>query len=389
MFQAVTHDGGEQGPQRFLRTFVASYRALRLFAAPMAWLWGCSMRAWTFQDRKQKAKHGDKCPWSVGWYDGEGKRRQKRIGSKSQAEKYQRRVEGELAAGTYQTNQRKQWKDFRTEYESKIADGMEPGTRRETVGGMDHFERIIKPGKIQSIKTQTIDDYIAKRRREPGKKKKSTISVATVNKELRHLKAVLRVANDWGYLPSVPRFRMLREPAKEPRFVCVDHFAEIYAACDVATMPKSLPCEASQWWRALLVFCYMTGWRISEPLALRWDDVNLETGVAITRHGGNKGKRDELAFLHPIVIDHLQTIRTFEPVVFPWYHHRRTLDTQWDKIQNAAGIHLPCHEDHEHTPACHLYGFHDLRRAFATENAENLTATELQRLMRHKSSTLR
>jgi integrase len=51
----------------------------------------------------------------------------------------------------------------------------------------------------------------------------------------------------------------------------------------------------------------------------------------------------------------------------------------------AAGIHLECHEHHEHTDACHLYSFHDLRRSFATLNAENLGSDVLQRLMRHQS----
>jgi integrase len=346
------------------------------------------MKAWTFQLAEQKRTLDDKAPWYVGYYDPEGKRRKRRIGCKSRAEKYARRIEGELAAGTYQTNSRKVWADFRAEY---LDDASGKG-KAETLFALRHFERIAKPVKVTAIKTKTIADYVKKRRTEPSKRRKGMlVSPATINKELRHLKAVLRKANDWGFLPVIPKFTMVKEPKHLPRYVSAEHFAAIYRACDSATRPRELPIEPADWWRALLVFCYMTGWRIGEPLALRRDDMDLDEATAITRAEDNKGGRDDVVPLHPVVVEHLRRIACFEPVVFPWYHHRRTLDVEFHNIQKAAGIHLACRADgmpgHEHTDPCHRYGFHDLRRAFATVNAETMTADALQALMRHKSYT--
>ena len=227
------------------------------------------MNAWLFQDHRQKQKLGDKTPWSVGWIDPDGKRRSKRIGSHSAAEKYQRKIEGQLAAGTYQPAARKQWSQFFKEYEEKIFAGMKPTTRECVIDAINHFQRIIKPTKVQAIRTATIDEFIRVRRTEKGRKEDAKVSPASVNKELRHLKAVLRVAHDWGYLSVVPKFRMLKEPGKLPRYITPEHFAALYNACRSATLPADLPYPASDWWQALLVFNYMTGWRISEPLALR------------------------------------------------------------------------------------------------------------------------
>lgn len=79
---------------------------------------------------------------------------------------------------------------------------------------------------------------------------KSTVSVATINKEHRHLKAALRKARERGYLPVVPTFRMLKEPKKLPLYVTPEHFAAIYQACDCATMPEAGNYSAGDWWRA-------------------------------------------------------------------------------------------------------------------------------------------
>lgn len=343
------------------------------------------MRAWLFQDSRQKKKLGAKAPWSVGWYDPEGKKKSKRIGSRSMAEKYCRKVEGQLAAGTYAGPCRAQWDAFRAEYEAKIMASMESGTQRVVLSAFNHFERIVRPKKLSAVKTNIIDGYVTTRRTERGQKRSSTVSPATINRELRTLKAAFHVAHDWGHMPLVPKIRMVKEPKKLASYVTPEDFAKIYRACDVAKLPRGLPYPVVDWWHALLTFAYMTGWRVGEPLALRRQDLDLEAGTAITRHADNKGNRDEVAPLHPVVVEHLLRIRGFDPMVFPWPHHERTLWVQFTKIQRAAGIHLDCDGKHDHTEACHQYGFHDFRRAFATANAESLTGDALQALMRHKS----
>jgi len=90
-------------------------------------------------------------------------------------------------------------------------------------------------------------------------------------------------------------------------------------------------------------------------------------------------------YRHPVVVEHLRKLPGFGRFVFPWPHYKTTLYLDFAEIQRVAKINLTCARKHEHTPACHVYGFHDLRRAFATMNADRLTPDALQALMRHKS----
>jgi integrase len=360
------------------------------------------MSVWTYQLPRQVRERGaKKASWYVGWFTPEGKKRGKSCGAgflgKAKAEKERQRIESELESGKYREQLKRTWKDFKAEYAARILEGMTSTTRRVTLDALSHFERIVQPVRMFRIRTQDFDDYVAARRQEHGKKRGSLVSPATINKELRHLKAVMRVAEDWGYLPAMPKVRMEKVPKKLPTYVTGEHFAAIYRACEHAKFPNDQPFPAADWWRGLVVTGYMTGWRVSDMLGLRRIDTDLDAGTAITRYEDNKGKRDELVKLHPVVVAHLRKLTPagrqglklagFDPCLFPWNWSRRRLHEQFARIQQKAGIRLPCRVrgEHEHTPFCYVYGFHDLRRAFATMNADKLSASALQALMRHKS----
>jgi integrase len=222
-----------------------------------------------------------------------------------------------------------------------------------------------------------VDDFTAARRQEPGIRKGETISPATVNKDLRHIKAALNMAEEWGYLHRRLRFRMEREPKKIPTYVPPEHFAKLYQAADAMRWPDGFPFTPGDWWRGLLFTAYLTGWRIGQLLALRREHVDLQAGTALSQADDNKGKRDVLIELPPVAVEHMRPLACFDPRVFPWNHNRRQLFEEFDALQHAAAV-KPLGKAR--------YGFHDLRRAFATMNADRMTADALQRLMQHADS---
>jgi len=354
--------------------------------------------AWIRQLPAQVERLGrEKAPYYVEWKEPDGRKRTESCGpgqkGRRLAERRRDELKAQLITETYESAKRRvTWEEFRAEYETKGLSHVQPSSRKEMVLSLRCFTRVAKPRLLESITTQSIEEFKTKRQEERGRKPGSRVSRATVNKDLRNVRGALRTAVDWGYLKKAPKIKFLREPRKLPRYVEPEHFGEMYAACHVAYLPNDVQCPASDWWRALLVMAQMTGWRIGEMLSLRWQDVDLDAGFAITRHHDNKGHRDEKVPLHPVVVDHLRSIRAFDDLVFRWSPNRRTLDAQFARIQDAAGINLPCPEagKQEHgqcTPACRRYSFHDERRAFATLNADKLPLMAMKVLMRHQSSS--
>lgn len=175
--------------------------------------------------------------------------------------------------------------------------------------------------------------------------------------------------------PDIALFQFVKETTKLPTYIDAEKFGKLYAACDAATIPSGTGFTAGEWWRVYLTFLFMTGWRAMEPLSVKRDQFDAERGLIVLLAENNKGGRDELVPLHPIVVDHLADLKGFSAMLFPWPYGRRRLWDEFHLIQNAANVAKP-----DGTP----YGFHDMRRGFATLNADRMTADALQQIMRHR-----
>ncbi|MCX7422030.1 MAG: tyrosine-type recombinase/integrase, partial [Planctomycetia bacterium] len=353
-------------------------------------------KAWIHQLKKQVEQRGEeKASWYISWRDPAGVLRCKSCGpgkvGKSAASKLADTIHSQLVTGTYQGKQRATWEQFFVRYKAHVDGRYDAPSREAALRSIRTFARIAKPKLFKSIDTAMIDQFIGTRLKEVSANtlrdgKQRMVSPATVNRELRYVKSALRLAVDWGFTERVPRIRFLKPLQKLPTFVSPEQFSAMFHACEVATMPHDLPnVSPTEWWRGLLLLLYMTGWRIGQTMKLKIDDINFEQGTALNRAGTNKGRRDQLIPLHPLVIQHLKPLaRTFNPLVFPWNYNRRTLWTEFAHIQKAArladGSQLPMGGKDGR-----WFGFHDLRRGFATVNAASMDLFELQALMQHQT----
>jgi integrase len=346
-----------------------------------------------FQDSKERARVGPRaCPWSVEWREN-GRRRSKTLGTKADAERFATLKQAELVDRATGVTTTKLWSEFLDEYERLVVVNYRSHeTQRLAREALQRFTTIVNPKLVHAIDRRDLDEFVAKRLKMPGKKTGDTLSPETIKKELRHIRAALNVAHEWNYLRTVPKMPRVAGHQTEKRFMTEEHFDAIMTACEVARKPDPRThhdVNPVEWWRVLLTMMWLTGIRVGALLALRWEDVDLERGVVWSRARANKSKRD---LRHHVgrAVELLWDIAIADPRVFPWNHHHRTLWAEFARIQKTAGIHLPCllkagNPKHECTDACHVYAFHDIRRAHATYNYGKVTDRALQQQMGHAS----
>ncbi len=160
----------------------------------------------------------------------------------------------------------------------------------------------------------------------------------TVNKNLRHLRPILKLAHKKNVLSEVPEITMLPEDIEPPRAFLLEEIERMLAAA------KSLPgciaeVPAGDWWEAIILALYDSGGRIGAVLATKAGNVDLTEGWMLLSGASQKRGRGQMLRLHSSTIP--ATLRVLSPAaehMWPWPWGREALYKHFRRILVKADV---------------------------------------------------
>ena len=159
------------------------------------------------------------------------------------------------------------------------------------------------------------------------------IKPVSVNTYLRHIKAALNTAGEWGYLKNVPKLKLVKVVKKLPRVLTTD---EIDKILDYS--------EKTDWemWR-IIQFALWTGCRRSEILGLTWQSVSDKHLTVL-----GKGGKERQIFL---LSNAREAMGKKQDIGYVFARlHKDTVSHRFRKIAKECGIKSRFH-DLRHTAA--------------------------------------
>jgi len=129
---------------------------------------------------------------------------------------------------------------------------------------------------LRSITSRKLSQWTQQRLTKGGKKGEG-MSPQGVNSDLRHIKAALRQAAEWGLVKEAPKIKMLRTPKQLSRHIEPD------------TLEKLLKSEVHPERKRLWLFLLWTGCRRAEAFELKWSDITWNPPMA--RGGHRQGRQ--------------------------------------------------------------------------------------------------
>jgi len=374
--------------------------------------------------RVKVTKFGDRKFW-IAYYDCplEGRRisRSTRKTTRREAERFAAVWEAELRAGRYKPPSKITWADFRARYEGEHLASLATKTGSSADTAFNRLEAACRPKRLADINAEKIS-HLQKKLREEG------LAESSIRSYLGHIKAALKWAKEQELLPEVPKIRM---PARakggkhmKGRPITGEEFDRMLAKVEAGLVASSfsrskrqtkrrLSAEAMRKrlrdkqqradrvagpWRFFLQSLFAGGLRLSEALALSWDnrpdkitvDLSGPRPMLHIRADLEKGKQDRLYPVAPEFARLLAAVPLAERRgdVFRLCGvsgQRITEENRIGKIISEIGKAARVHVNTDNKGRVKYASAHDLRRSFGTRWSARVMPAQLQQMMRHAS----
>jgi integrase len=188
------------------------------------------------------------------------------VNTRRGALQYERQVREAILAGTLG----KEVKEVPTleSFQTRFLDYSEVNNKPSTVYAKrwvlrTHLVPAFGKPRLDTIGPADVETYKARKLKD-GQAAKS------VNNHLTILRKMLNLAAEWGELPHAPRVKQLRVAHGDFQFLSFEETERFVRA-------------AATEWKAFVVTALKTGLRAGEPLALKWEDLDLVAGRLLVR----------------------------------------------------------------------------------------------------------
>jgi len=162
------------------------------------------------------------------------------------------------------------------------------------------------------------------------------LSKSTINTYLRHIKAALNAAREWGFIEKTPKIKPIKVDKRLPITL---------SRKEVNQILEYSKRENYEMWR-IITFALWTGCRRLEILNLKWQDISENTCRII-----GKGGKERIVYLLPDTSKALGKKRDIGPVFKRL--HKDTVSHQFRALADACSIKAHFH-NLRHTAATHM-----------------------------------
>jgi integrase len=244
------------------------------------------------------------------WPDGRKQtiRKVSPVQTKRGAEQYERELRAQILSGHWNGGHKKQTptvEGFAEEflaYQATLNKPTEMDNKRMILRA--HLIPAFGKRRLDEIDERAIDAYTVKKLAQPSNRG-GLLLPQTVNKHLKLLGRMFRVAMKWKLIREMPEVSVLKE--RKPEFDFLDfEEADAFIAAAAQHEPE---------WHPFVVVAVRTGLRIGELVALRWrEDVDLERRRLTVqqsysqKHGFMTTKNDKIREL-PLTWDATEALR--------------------------------------------------------------------------------